>query len=97
MKRVMTFPNKRILEIGQYLAEFALEFVPGDKNPNASNPKKLSLVMDTWYEKFIRYAETNKLITPEEIWMLNENPNGLDESIKEAAIHAAREVLIEKA
>jgi len=97
MKRVMTFPNKRILEIGQYLAEFALDFVPGDKNANAYDTIKLTSVIDAWYEKFIRYAETNKLITPEEIWMLNENPNGLVDFIKEAAFRAAQEVLIEKA
>jgi hypothetical protein len=95
MKRVMTFPNKRIIEIGHYLAEFALEFIPGEKNANTCSTGKLLSVLDAWYDKFIRYAETNKLITHEEIWMLDENPNGLDEFIKEAAINAAREALIE--
>jgi hypothetical protein len=97
MKRVMTFPNKRILEIGQYLAEFALDFLQIDKHSGTYSTSRISSVIDLWYERFIRYAETNKLITREEIWMLHENPNGLDESIKEAAMKAVREVLTEKA
>jgi hypothetical protein len=97
MKRVMTFPNKRLHEIGHYLAEFTLELAPGDKDMNTWDDSKFLSLFDTWFEKFIRYAETNKLISPEEVWMMNEDPNGLNGCIKDVAVHAAREVITIKA
>jgi|PlaIllAssembly_1097288.scaffolds.fasta_scaffold251225_2 hypothetical protein len=97
MKRVMTFPNKRIHEIGHDLAAFILELMPGDKDMSNWDDSRFLAVFDTWFDKFLRYAETNRLISYEEIWMLNENPNGLDDFIKQVAIEAVREVIIEKA
>ena len=97
MKKVISFPYKRINDIGQYLAEFALEFVPGNADLNKYDDNYFVRVFDTLYEKFIRYAETNNLITREELLILNENPMGMDSYIKEAAIDAVREIIIEKA
>jgi hypothetical protein len=97
MKNVMPISKKRILEIGHYLAEFALEFVPGDLDQNTYDASDLLLLFDVWYSNFIRYAETNNLITQDELLILTKNPDELDGFIKEAAIDAAREVIIEKA
>jgi hypothetical protein len=97
MKNVMPFNDERILEIGLYLAEFALEFVPGDLDLNTYDGNDFLLLFDAWYENFIRYAETNHLIRHDEIVALTENLNELDIFIKEAAIDAAREAIIAKA
>jgi hypothetical protein len=96
MNKLMSFPYKRIFDVGKYLAEFALEFIPGNVDLNKYDDNYFAELFDFWYEKFIRYAETNNLITREELMILNENPNGLDGFIKEAATQAAREIIFEK-
>jgi|WetSurSiteA1Bulk_404760.scaffolds.fasta_scaffold00146_4 hypothetical protein len=93
----MSFPIKRIREIGKYLAEFALEFFQGNADPGSYEADQLLVFFDTWFDNFIRYAETNSLITRDEVQMLTENPNGLDDYIKEAAVEAAREIFMKKA
>jgi|GEM_PF-2666154 len=97
MRNTTPFAKKRILDIGLYLAEFALEFVPGDKGQNPYDADDFLLLFDIWYKNFIWYAKTNTLITCDEVLTLTENLNGLDGLIKEAAIDAAREIIFEKA
>jgi hypothetical protein len=97
MNNVMPFTNSRILEIGLYLAEFAVEFVPVEADMNTYDGNDFLLLFDAWYENFIRYAETNSLVTRDERFALYENLNELDGIIKEAAIDAAREAIIAKA
>ncbi|HJZ42016.1 MAG TPA: hypothetical protein VJ203_16725 [Bacteroidales bacterium] len=89
MKIVLPFSDKRIREIGLYLAEFALEFVPGDGDVNAYDTNDFLMLFDTWYDKFIRYAETNRLVSRGELRALTENFDELDSFIKEAAINTA--------
>ena len=97
MKNVMPFTTSRVLEIGHCLAEFAVEFVPVEADISAFNGNDFFSLIDTWYENFIRYAETNSLVTRDEIFALNENFYGLDVFIKEAAIDAATDAIIAKA
>jgi hypothetical protein len=94
--KLYSFPTRRIDEIGVYLAEFAMEFFPNLKDPDNFDVNSFSLFLDTWYDRFLRYAETNRMITHDEIWMLNENINKLDEYIKEAAVNTARELIVKK-
>jgi hypothetical protein len=89
MKIVLPFSETRIREIGLYLAEFALEFVPGDADMNRYEPRDFLLLFDTWYVKFILYAETNRLVSRSEIRTLVENYDKLDSYIKEAATNCA--------
>jgi hypothetical protein len=90
--KLYSFPTRRIEEIGVYLAEFALEFFPIPEDPKDFDTNSFSMFLETWYDRFLRYAETNRMITRDEIWMLNENINRLDEFIKEAAVNTAREL-----
>jgi hypothetical protein len=96
MKNATPITNKRIPEIGLLLAQFALDFVPEDADLNAYNGNDFVLLFDSWYEKFIRYVETNNLVTRFEALVLTENMNELDDLIKEAAIDAARETILAK-
>jgi hypothetical protein len=96
MKNATPITNKRIPEIGRLLAQFALDFVPDDADLNDYNGNDFVLLFDSWYEKFIRYVETNNLVTHFEALVLTENMNELDDLIKEAAIDAARETILAK-
>jgi hypothetical protein len=89
MKIVLPFSEKRIREIGLYLAEFALEFVPGDTDVNKYDTRDFLLLFDAWYDKFIQYAETNRLVSRSEIRSLVENYDKLDSFIKNAAAGCA--------
>lgn len=89
----MSFPNRRIREIGQNLADFALEFVRVDADLNAHDSEYFVMIFDAWFDKFLRYAETNNLITAEEATLILDDPNCLDDFIKDAAIVAARQIL----
>jgi hypothetical protein len=96
MRRTTPFTKKRIQTIGLYLAEFALEFAPRHTELSSWEANDFLKLFDNWYRNFIRYAETNQMITLDEILNLHENLNGLDDLIKEAAIDAARDMVIEK-
>jgi len=67
----------------------SLEFVPGDGDVNAYDTNDFLMLFDTWYDKFIRYAETNRLVSRGELRALTENFDELDSFIKEAAINTA--------
>lgn len=97
MRKATPFTKKRIVEIGRYLAEFSLEFVPVDKDQNPYDTDDLLLLFDIWYKNFIWYAKTNRLITRDELLTLIENLNGLEGVIKEAAVSVAHDVILEKA
>ena len=94
MKIVLPFSEKRIRLTGLYLAEFALEFVPGEEDVNSWNASDFLSLFDGVYANFIRYLETNSLVTRQEILVLTENPQELDGFIKEAAIDSAREIIM---
>jgi hypothetical protein len=94
---IMPLTTSRVIEIGHYLAEFAVDFVPIEADISAYNSNDFFSLIDTWYENFIRYAETNHLVSRDEIFALRENFYGLDVFIKEAAIDAAADTFVAKA
>ncbi len=96
MKNDLSFTEKRIHETGLYLAEFALEFLPGDAALNSYDANDFLLLFDIWYNNFIRYAETNGLVSCDELLDMQENRDDLDVFIKAAAIDAAREIIMDK-
>jgi hypothetical protein len=95
MKIAMPFSEKRIRLIGTYLAEFALDFIPGSTDTSSWDANDFLALFDREYSHFLRYVETNRLVTRNELLILSENLNELDDLIKEAAIYAAREVAAE--
>ena len=97
MKQFMSFPKKRITDIGIYLAEFTLDLLHYNEDPNTFDENYYAMAFDAFYQKFLRYAETNRLITHEEARILDEDPNRLYDFIKDVAIDAAREIITEKA
>ena len=88
--------QKRINTLGLYLAEFALEFIPADHHVNSYNANDFLMLFDDWYESFIRYAETNRMFLGGEKEALIENTDDLIFQVKEAAIDAAREIIMAK-
>jgi hypothetical protein len=97
MRQFISFPTKRIAEIGVFLAEFILDLIPNHEETNNFDEHSYLMAFDVYYEKFLRYAETNKLITMYESSILDENPGGLDGFIKDVAIEAIREMITEQA
>lgn len=88
--------EERIQDLGHFLAEFALEFVPVGEDINTYDANDFMTLFDVWYQNFILYAETNRLFAMDEKEALLENHNELDCLIKDAAIDAAREIITAK-
>jgi hypothetical protein len=88
--------GKRIDDLGLYLAEFALDFIPGDEDVNAYDANDFLALFNEWFPHFIRYAETNRMFENGEKEALAEDNEELIESIKDAAVDAAREIIMEK-
>jgi hypothetical protein len=93
---MLSMPGRRIKEMGLYLAEFAMDFLPGDADVNAYNANDFLALFDQWYPHFIRYAETNRMLEAGEKDVLQENEGDLIGFIKDAAVDAAREIIMEK-
>lgn len=94
MKIAMPFSEKRIRSIGTYLAEFALDFIPGGTETSSWDANDFLTLFDREYPHFLRYVETNRLVSRYELQVLLDNLNELDDLIKEAAIEAARELIM---
>ncbi|MBP1669465.1 MAG: hypothetical protein H6Q21_1831 [Bacteroidetes bacterium] len=88
--------ESRINDLGLYLAEFALDFVPGDEDVYSYDANDFLALFDQWFPHFIRYAETNRMFDRGEREALTENIDELVGYIKDAAIDAAREIIMEK-
>lgn len=88
--------EERIQDLGHFLAEFALEFVPAGEDVNTYDANDFMTLFDVWYQNFILYAETNRMFAMDEKEALLENYNELDCLIKDAAIDAAREIITAK-
>jgi hypothetical protein len=85
--------EKRIQDLGLFLAEFALEFVPAGEDVNTYDTNDFITLFDAWYQNFIHYAETNRMFAIGEKEALLENDHELDCLIKDSAIDAAREII----
>jgi hypothetical protein len=85
--------EKRINDLGLYLAEFALDFVPGDDDVNTYDANDFLALFDAWFPYFLRYAETNRMFENGEKESLAETE--LVSYIKDAAVDAAREIIME--
>lgn len=88
--------ENRIYDLGLYLAEFALDFVPGEKDVFSYDANDFLELFDQWFRHFIRYAETNRMFDKGEQEALIENNNELISYVKDAAVDAAREIIMEK-
>jgi hypothetical protein len=88
--------ENRINDLGLYLAEFALDFVPGEKDVSSYDANDFLALFDQWFRHFIRYAETNRMFDKGEQEALIENNNELISYVKDAAVDAAREIIMEK-
>jgi hypothetical protein len=88
--------ENRINDLGLYLAEFALDFVPSDEDVYSYDANDFLTLFDQWFRHFIRYAETNGMLENGEQVALNENNDELVSYIKDAAVDAAREIIMEK-
>lgn len=88
--------EQRINDLGHYLAEFSLDFVPVDGALHKYDANDFLALFDAWFQHFIRYAETNRMFENGEREALSENSGEVAGYIKDAAIDAAREIIIEK-
>jgi dsDNA-binding SOS-regulon protein len=88
--------EQRINDLGLYLAEFALDFVPGDDDVNTYNANDFLALVDAWFPYFTRYAETNGMLENGEREALAENKDDLVNYIKDTAVDAAKEILMEQ-
>jgi hypothetical protein len=88
--------EQRINDLGLYLAEFALDFLPGDADVNTYDANDFLALFDKWFRHFIGYAETNRMFETGEKKALAENDNDLVSFIKDAAVDFAREIIMEK-
>jgi hypothetical protein len=95
-ENLLQLTEKRINELGIYLAEFALEQVPREDDVNSYDANDLLSLFEKCYENFISYAETNGLFNSDEKKALIENKDELDCYITEQAIDAAREIITEE-
>ncbi len=87
--------EERINDFATGLAEFAMDFV-SDDDANAYEANDFLKLFNQWFRHFIRYAETNGMFNPGEKEALLDNSHELEGAIKEAAIGAARELIMEK-
>ncbi|MBN1417089.1 MAG: hypothetical protein JW973_18480 [Bacteroidales bacterium] len=92
----LALTEDRISALGLYLAEFALDFVSDDEDLSIYTASHFLALFDKWYDNFIRHAETNRMFYAGEKEALIENNDDLVSCIKEAAIDAARELILEK-
>jgi hypothetical protein len=88
--------ENRINDLGLYLAEFALDFVPSDEDVSSYDANDFLVLFDQWFRHFIRYAETNRMFDQGEQDALTDNSDELVSYIKDAAVDAAREIIMEK-
>jgi len=88
--------EQRIEDLGIYLAEFALDFVPGDDDVNNYDANDFLALVDAWFPYFTRYAETNGILENGEREALAENKDDLVSYIKDSAVDAAKEILMEE-
>jgi hypothetical protein len=95
-ENALQLTEERIHDLGLFLAEFALEFVPPEDNVDTYDANDFMALFDTWYQNFIRYAETNRMLAMGEKEALVENDNELDCFVKDAAIDAGREIITAK-
>ena len=93
---VLPLTEKRINDLACSLAVFAMDFVPGD-DAYIYEANDFLALFDKWFQHFIRYADTNGMFNPGEKEALLENENELVGYILDAAIDAARELIMEKA
>ena len=87
--------EKRINDFACSLAKFAMDFVSDDDAYTFEANDFLAL-FNIWFPNFILYAETNGMFNPGEKEALLEKDNELVGYIKDAAIDAARELIMEK-
>ncbi|MBN2275185.1 MAG: hypothetical protein JXK95_12690 [Bacteroidales bacterium] len=87
--------EERINDFATGLAEFAMDFVPGD-DASAYEANDFLALFNKWFRNFIHYAETNGMFNPGEKEALLDDDNELAIYIKDAAIGAARELIMEK-
>jgi hypothetical protein len=95
-ENVIQLTEKRINDLGLYLAEFALDFVPTDEDVYSYDANDFLALFDKWFPHFIRYAETNRMFNNGEQGVLAENSDELVSFIKDSAVDAAREIIMEK-
>jgi len=88
--------EQRINDLGICLAEFTLDFIPGDTEINTYDANDFLALFDKWFSPFIRYGETNRMFDDGEIESLAGDDNELVSCIKDAAVDAAREIIMEK-
>jgi len=88
--------DQRINALGLYLAEFSLDFVPVDSALNKYDANDFLALFDAWFTHFLRYAETNIMFEAGEKEALTLNHSELVSYIKDAAVDAAREIIMEK-
>jgi hypothetical protein len=90
----MPLAENRIRDLGLFLAEFAMDFVPPRDNVRSYTANDFYELINEWFRDFIRYAETNGMfLNGEKEALLN---NELVTYVKEAAIGSAREIALEK-
>ena len=87
---------KRLDELGLFLAEFALDFLPAGADVKTYNAGDFLAMFDKWFQPFIGYAETNRMFHDGEREALEEHDTDLINAIKDAAVDAARELIMEK-
>jgi hypothetical protein len=88
--------DQRINDLAIYLAEFALDFIPGDTDVSSYDANDFLALFDEWFSPFVRYAETNRMFDNGEKEALAGDDNELVSCIKDAAVDAAREIIMEK-
>lgn len=102
MRNVMKNQNaielsrQRINDLALYMAEFALDFLPGDADVNVYDANDFLALINEWFPHFLQYAETNRMLEAGEKEALVENDGELISVIKESAVDAAREIVMEK-
>ena len=93
---VIQLTDQRINALGLYLAEFSLDFVPVDSALNKYDANDFLALFDAWFQHFLTYAETNRMFEAGEKETLALNHSEMVSCVKDAAVDAAREIVMEK-
>lgn len=92
---VLQLTEKRINDFAWYLAEFAMDFV-SDYEAYKYEANDFLALFNKCFRNFVLYAETNGMFNAGEKEALLDNDNELVGFIIDAAIDAARELIMEK-